>query len=65
MHRPSQPLEHCLKDVMPILPMQHVDMQGHAGMLTEGPEKLLAEPGIERPDLLIAQRDIVLQRGLA
>jgi len=30
-------------------------------MLTEGPEKLLAEPGIERPDLLIAQRDIVLQ----
>ena len=63
MHRPSQPLEDRLKDMMPILSVQHVDMQGYTGMQAEGPEELLAEPGIERPDLLIGQQDMVLQEG--
>lgn len=61
MYGPPQSLEDCLKDMVAILAMQQIDMQGNSGMLTKGAEEFLAETAVKGPDLLIGKDYLIMK----
>ena len=61
--RPGQGLEHGLEDVVAVLAVQQVDVQGQAGVQHQGAEEFLGQAGVEGADPGLGQGHVIMEMG--
>jgi len=62
-HRPSQGFKYGLNNMVGIVTMQEIDMQGDSGMLGQGPQELADKGGVKGTYLLISDGHVVMEKG--